>query len=424
MKLVLNNITHHNCPVEIREKVSLTARQQQFCLEKMRDEKEIGEACVLETCNRTEFYLYAKKSFDCGKFLKGLIRQVKPEATDVWDKYSTMQEGVDVVRHLFEVAAGLDSQMVGESQILSQIKAAYRMSLDCRMSRFVFHRLFHSAFRAGKAVRTETNINCGAVSIGLAAVALAKKEIDLPACAAMVTGAGRNSELVARYLLKSGLSKLIIANRSKHKAEAMAKRLRAGEVIALNDISKRLGDVDLLIGSTASAETVVTYESVKNSLSRRKRRLLIIDIAVPRDVDPRVGRFKCVSLYNIDDLSEEVERNKRERKAEIPKARRIVAGFVDNFSKWHESLNFVPVISRLTHKGMELAAGEAARYAKNFGSSDRDKLKLFAESLVRKILHGPISLLKSVGDGEPGPEQLRAADLINKMFLSQDDGGQ
>jgi len=424
MKLVLNSITHHNCPVEIREKVSLTEEQRRSCLQKMRQEKEISEAAILETCNRIEFYFYVKKKFDCKKYLMELIGQVKPSGVDVWGKYGEEKEGNDVVKHLFEVSAGLDSQMLGENQILSQVKSAYVMSLDCRMSKFVLHRLFHSAFRAGKAVRTETNINCGAVSIGLAAVELAKGKVDPAKSAAMVIGAGGNAELVAKYLLKSGLSKLIIANRNKHKAETMVRRLKAGEIIGLDDICKRLGDVDLLIGSTASAEPVITYEQVKGKLSRRKKKLLVIDIAVPRDVDSKIGRFKCVSLYNIDDLNEQIDRNKKRRHSEIPRARHIVAKFAGDFSKWYDSLDFVPVISQLTQRGLELAGREAKRYAKDFGNGNGDKLKIFAESLVRKMLHGPISMLKNAGSDEPTTEQLREADLINKMFLSQDDGGQ
>ncbi len=422
MKLVLNNITYHNCPVQVREKVTFTDEQRRFMLKKMHAEEAISEAAILETCNRIEFYIYAGKSFDCNAFLTDLIGQVRPGAVDTWRKYSRTKTGIDIVRHLFEVAAGLDSQTVGENQILSQVKSAYTMSLDCRMSKLIFHRLFHNAFRVGKAVRTNTNINCGAVSISLAAVELARKKIDLPAAAAMVIGAGENAELVARYLLKASLPRLIIANRNTKKARAMASRLKTGQVIKLADITAKLAEVDLLISSTAAAEPVVTYEAVKNELARREKPLLIIDIAVPRDIAPDISQFECVSLHNIDDLSEQINSNKEKRSSEIPKARAIVAEFTDNFSSWLHSLNLVPVISRLTQKGLKLAHTEAKRYAKDFGEANSDKLKLFAESLVKKILHGPISFIKDGGDEELSTEQLQAVDLINKMFLSQDEG--
>ena len=421
MKLVLNNITYHNCPVQVREKVVFTPEQRRLMLKRMHAEPAISEAVILETCNRLEFYLYAKKDFDCSRFLKELIGRLRPDAAETWSKYSAETGGIEMVRHLFEVAAGLDSQMLGENQILSQVKSAYTESLDCRMSRLIFHRLFHNAFRVGKAVRTNTHINCGAVSIGLAAVELAKSKIDIPAGTAMVIGAGENAELVAKYLLKAGLPHLIIANRDTQKAQALSASLKSGEVIGLAGIVERLADIDLLISSTAAAEPILTFEAAKNYLAHRDKTLLIIDIAVPRDIEPKISEFDCVSLYNIDDLDEQISRNRQKRSSEIPKARAIVEEFTDKFVAWLGSLDVVPVISKLTQKGLELANSEAARYAKDFDEDNSDKLKSFAESLVKKVLHGPISFIKS-GPGEDlTPEQLEGIELINKMFLSPDE---
>ena len=421
MKLVLNNITYHNCPVQVRERVLFTPERRRLLLKRMHAEQGVSEAVILQTCNRLEFYLYAEKSFDCRTFLTQLISQLQPASVDTWSKYSTEGTGVNIVQHLFEVSAGLDSQMLGENQILSQLKSAYTESIKCRMSKLIFHRLFHNAFRVGKAVRTDTDINCGAVSIGLAAVELARRKIDVSSGTAMVIGAGENSELVARYLLKAGLKHLIIANRDTQKAEAIASRLKSARVITLPDIAETLSEVDVLISSTAAVEPVVKYRTVKDTLVHREKPLLIIDIAVPRDVEPDVSQFECVSIYNIDDLNEQINSNRDKRSNEIPKARAIVQEFTDKFSRWYDSLNLVPVISKLTQKGLELAHGEAARYAKDFGEGNSDKLRSFAESLVRKVLHGPISFIKA-GDGEElSQKQLQGIDLINKMFLSQDE---
>jgi glutamyl-tRNA reductase len=422
MKLVLNSITYHDCPVHLRERVAFTPEQQRSILRRMHTADAISEAVLLDTCNRVEFYVYARKAFDVKAFLTNLVTQFHPDAADVWREHSRQSEAMDVVRHLFEVAAGLDSQMIGENQILSQAKAAYTLSLECRMSKFLFHRLFHNAFRVGKAVRSETDINCGAVSLSLAAVELAKTKIHLPDASAMLIGAGENAELAAKYLLKAGLKNLIIANRSTENARAMKARLKTAQIIPLEDIPASLPDVDLIISSTAADEPVVTYESVKDILVDRKKILLIIDIAVPRDVDPDIARLECVSLYNIDDLDEQISRNRRKRSREIPKAQAIVADFTDKFAKWYDSLNLVPVITRLTESGLNLARTEAKRYARDFGPENSDKLRLFAESLVRKMLHGPINFLKNGGDADPSTEQLHAADLINKMFLSETDG--
>lgn len=422
MKLSLNSLAYHNCPVQLREKVTFDAEQRRYMLKQMHTEQAISEAVILQTCNRLEFYLYASKSFDCSKFLAGLIGLVQPAAVDTWTKYSAENVGTDVVRHLFEVAAGLDSQMIGENQILSQVKSAYREATDCRTSKLIFHRLFHSAFRVGKAVRTYTDINCGAVSIGLAAVELAKREMDLSAATAMVIGAGENAELVARYLLKLQVPRLIIANRNKRRAQVLLKRLGKGQVIGLADIVGKLPQADLVISSTGAVEPIVAYEAVKDCLAGRKKPLLVVDIAVPRDMEPKIGELDCVTLYSIDDLNERIISNSEKRQSEIPKARAIVQQFTSNFCKWYDSLNVVPVISRLMQKGTELARSEARRYAKDFGEGKSDKLESFAESLVKKLLHGPISFIKNGGNEEPSTEQLQALELINKMFFSEDEG--
>jgi len=422
MELFLNNLTFHNCPVALREKAAFSGQQRHSMLRQMHAEEKISEAVILQTCNRLEFYLYAEKSFNCSKFLTGLIGQIKPGAVETWSEYSRQTTGVDVARHLFEVAAGLDSQMLGENQILSQVKSAYTESLEGRMSRFLFHHLFHSAFRAAKAVRTDTNINGGAASIGFAAVELAKREIDLSAASAVVIGAGENAELVAKYLAKAGLTSLIIANRDKTKAQAVCNRLNTGEAISLEELADRLTELDLLISATAAEKPVVVCQTASKILAQRKRPLLIIDIAVPRDIEAKVGELECVRLYDIDDLDKRILENEKKQKSEIDKAQQIIAEFMDEFAGWYSSLNLVPVISQLTQKGLELARSEAKRYAKDFGGDE--KLQRFAESLVKKVLHGPINFLKNGGEQQPGTEQLQAADLINKMFLSQDKSSQ
>ncbi|MFA5252853.1 MAG: glutamyl-tRNA reductase, partial [Phycisphaerae bacterium] len=400
-------------------KVAFTTEKRRILLKKMRAEKHIFEAVILETCNRSEFYSYAKKDFGVDGFLAELIRQVRPEALDTWSKYSRQSTGTDAVRHLFEVAAGLDSQMLGENQVLSQVKSAYTESIDCRMSKFLLHHLFHEAFRVGKSVRTNTDINCGAVSISLAAVELAKKKIDLSAASAMVIGAGENAALAAKYLLKARLPTLIIANRNTNKAQALRTQLKSGEIITLADIADRLADVDLVISSTAAAEPVVTYQAIAHILSHRKKPLLFIDLAVPRDIEPQINQFECVSLVNIDDLNEQISLNKKKRSREIPKAQAIVEEFTNKFMLWYDSLNLIPTITQFTQQGLNLARTEAKRYAKDFGQIDNDKLQLFAESLVKKMLHGPITFLKNGDDEKPNTEQLRAVDFINKMFLSK-----
>jgi len=417
MELVLQSINYHDCPVQEREKVSLSPHQREHILRGLLGRQGVGEAAIVQTCNRTEVYLYAKKDADWGQPVCELIGQLGPEAAQIWREHRRQSRGIDIVRHLFGVAAGLDSQMLGENQILSQLKSAYTESIERHGSKFIFHKLFHAAFRVGKAVRTQTDINCGAVSISLAAVELAREQKNIAASAVMIIGAGENAELAARYLVKGGIARLTVANRNKNNAEAVCKRLGTGRVIGLNEIPAALDEVDLVIASTGADRPVVTYEDIEGVLRKRTRPLLMIDIAVPRDIDERLGEFGCVTLVNIDDLDSRIAVNRQKRSSEIPKAEKIVDDFTVQFGNWLDSLSLVPVVSNLTQKATEVALAEARRYAKDFGNGNSEKLEQFAESLARKLLHGPISFLKDVKDEDPTTQQLRALDLVNKMFL-------
>ncbi len=417
MELVLHSVNYHDCPVEQREKVSLSESQQHDILGALIDQKGIAEAAILQTCNRTEIYLYAKKNADWRQTTGKLIGQFNPQAQKIWEKYCKQKKGVEVARHLFTVTAGLDSQMLGENQILSQVKAAYIDSIGCRASRFIFHRLFHIAFRAGKAVRTQTDINCGAVSISLAAVELAKEKMNFWSSSAMLIGAGENAELAARYLVKGNIGSLIIANRSKKNASALVKRLGKGKPVTLKAIPAALKDVDFVIASTGANEPVIKFEDVKKTLEKRTKPLLMIDIAVPRDIDPRIGEFKCVTIVNIDDLDMRIAVNKEKRSTEIPKAEKIVDDFTKQFAHWLETLSVVPVVTQLTQKAIELARAEAKRYAKDFGDGNAKKLEVFAESLARKLVHGPVSFIKDANPEDHADQHLHALDLVNKMFL-------
>jgi glutamyl-tRNA reductase len=417
MELVLQSVNYHDCPVGRREKVALSNGQAQELMRALLDKDGVMETAVLQTCNRTEVYLYAQKDIDWRQPVTELMEQLSAEAGQTWKKYCKQKRGIDVARHLFNVSAGLDSQMLGENQILSQVKAAYIESIGCRASRFIFHRLFHTAFRVGKAVRTKTDINCGAVSISLAAVELAKEKIKYDKAVAMVIGAGENAELAARYLVKGGLKQLIIANRNKDNAFEMCGRLGAGRVIGLDEIPGSLDQTDLIIASTGATQPVVTLEGVKDKLGKRKKPLLIIDIAVPRDIDERIAKFGCVTIVNIDDLDKRIAINRKKRSIEIPKAEKIVDDFTKQFANWRDSLHIVPVVTQLTQRAIEVARAEAKRYAKDFGPENAGKLEIFAESLAKKLLHGPVSFLKDTGDDDPTAQQLRAMDLVNKMFL-------
>lgn len=417
MRLSLHGVTYHDCPVEARERLALSDEDRLNLLRRMHAHDQVREAAILQTCNRLEFYLFCPTGFDEAAFLAEEVRRLG-RPVRVWGRYSKPLSGLDAVRHLLGVAAGLDSQRIGEGQILSQVKAAYAEALQARTSRLVFNRLFHLAFRAGKAVRTHTDITCGAASIGLAAVELARERMDLTGAKALVIGAGENARLVAAYLDKAGIAELTIANRDLGRAQDLAVRSARTTAVGLDGLVKALGRADLVISSTAAAEPILTYEAARPVLSRRRRPLLILDIAVPRDVEPKVGQLACVTLVNIDDLDRQVDRNKARRSREVPKAWALVEPFVTEFQQWYESLSVVPVIAGLTEKAGALARHEARRYGRQFCAQDRERLKAFSESLVRKLLHEPIRFVKDAGR-DPTTEQLMALDLINRIFRLQ-----
>ena len=238
----------------------------------------------------------------------------------------------------------------------------------------------------------------------------------------MIVGAGENAHLVAKYLVKMSPPQIFIANRNIARAGSLTSRLGAGKAIKLAEIPQYINQVDLLISTTASQQPVITCNALKNFLAKRKRPLVVIDLAVPRDVEPQISRFSCVRLYNIDHLNRQITANKNKRLRQIPKAQAIVDDFTSKFADWFSRLDIVPVIAGLHRKYIALADNEASRYAKEFVDIDnrriKYKLRLFAESLTRKILHPTINFLKS-GDAEkPTPDRLQAADFINKLFLS------
>jgi glutamyl-tRNA reductase len=221
--------------------------------------------------------------------------------------------------------------------------------------------------------------------------------------------------------LKNGLSGLIVANRNTDNADQLCRRLGTGQVIGLDKIAGSLDEVDLVIASTGADRPVVVYEDVEGVLRKRTRPLLMIDIAVPRDIDEHISRFGCVTVVNIDDLDRRIAANRQKRSSEIPRAEKIVDEYTNKFEHWLDSLAVVPVVTHLTQKVAEIARAEAKRYAKDFGIANAEKLEVFAESLAKKLLHGPVSFIKNSGDDDPTTQQLRSLDLINKMFLLDDE---
>ena len=313
--------------------------------------------------------------------------------------------------------------MIGENQILRQLKDAYSASIEEGTSRFFLHRLLHSAFRAAKNVRTQTDINAGAVSISAAAVELAAAQVNLPGAMVVLVGAGENAALAAAHLVKRGIGQIEVVSRTMDSAAELCARLKTGRPHTLDALPELARRADLMVCSTASETPILTASECAYLLSQRSSPVVIIDIAVPRDVEPQLGQLDTVRLFNIEDLDQQVKNNLDRRSSQIPEAERIIAEQVQRYSQWLESLNIKEVIRELAETYRKLAETEVQRYGGQFDAPQRELLERFAVSLVKKVLHGPIRYLKQSAQEELVWDQLQAAELIRKMLLDTERKG-
>jgi glutamyl-tRNA reductase len=404
MNIVLVGMNHDTAPLEIRERLALCWGDGAKPLSEIMKIPQVAEAMVLSTCNRLEILAHADEPAAAIEGLKAFllssgVSSGGPTLTpDQLDPCLYLYLDQEAVRHLFRVASSLDSMVMGEPQILGQVKEAYRRCVQQKTSGVILNRLLHHAFRAAKRVRTETGIANNAVSVSFAAVELAKTIFgDLEGKTVLLIGAGEMSELAARHLLSQGVSRIIIANRTFERAVQLAKDFQ-GAAISLDRLSEALREADIVISSTGASEYVVRVDMITAALRRRKNRLLfLIDIAVPRDIDPAAGEVDNVYLYNIDDLQGIVDENLKSRRNEAEKAEQIIAEEVLKFAGWLNTLEAVPSIVSLRKKMQEIARGElekSSSWMKNLSEEERENVEILAASLLNKILHDPITALK------------------------------
>ncbi len=419
MRIALVGMNHKTAPVEIRERLQLGCSEGGPSLAELIGIPEVREALVLSTCNRVEVLARVADGDVVLERLKGFIyRQGNLDASEL-DQCLYVYREREAIRHLFRVASSLDSLVMGEPQILGQVKDAYRRAVEHGTTGVLLNRLVHHAFRTAKRVRTETGIAGNAVSVGYAAVELAKKIFGgLSERTILLIGAGEMSELAARHLMRQGVDRILIANRTHARAVEMASAF-SGTPVAFDRLSEALSEADIVIASTGAPGYVVTSEMVAAALRRRRNRLLfLIDIAVPRDIDPAAGELDNVYLYNIDHLQEVVDANRAIRRAEAQKAERIVEEEVDVFQEWFNALEVVPTIVAMREKMEGILRGELERSAHWLGTlPDEDRLRVegLASSVVNKILHDPITGLKEENRGRDGLPYVAAVRRLFKL---------
>jgi len=391
-------MNHKTAPLEIRERLQLSCGDDARSLTELMRLPEIREALCLATCNRVEVLARVADGEQAVEGLREFIyRQGNLEREEL-GRCLYVYRDREAVRHLFRVASSLDSMVMGEPQILGQLKEAYRQAVDNRATTVLLNRLLHHAFRVAKRVRTETGIAGNAVSVSYAAVELAKKIFgDLKGKKILIIGAGEMSELAVRHLIRQGAGHIFIANRTYERAKELAEALQ-GVPLAFDRIPEALPEIDIVITSTGAPGYVVSAEMVASALRRRRNRLLfLIDIAVPRDIDPAAGDIENVYLYNIDHLQDVVDSNKEGRRMEAMKAEGIIAEEIAVYEEWFNALAVVPTIVSLREKMEAIMKGELERSAswmKILDGEERSRIEILTASIVNKILHDPIIALK------------------------------
>lgn len=421
MNLILIGMSHKTAPLELREKLALCCAEPSAALERIKAIPSVEEALYLSTCNRFELIARTGSEHAIPQIKAFMVSQVNI-APDELEKIIYVHRNEDAVKHIFRVASSLDSMVMGEPQILGQVKDAYRQSVAANSTGIILNKVLHAAFRTAKRVRTETAIAGNAVSVSFAAVELAKKIFsELKGKTVLLVGAGEMSELAARHLVHNGTGKVLIANRTYERAERVAEELH-GVPVRMEKLEEALGEADIIISSTGASGYVLNDAMISRALKRRRNRLLfIIDIAVPRDVDPAVGAIDNVFLYNIDDLQGIVDNNIKGRMAEALKAEEIISEEVVNFFEWYQTLEVVPTIVSLKNKMDTIMKTEIENtsWIKRLSPEEQKNVEIFASSILNKVLHEPISNLKDESR-ENGAVTMIA--VIRKLFKLDESG--
>lgn len=411
MQLTVVGLSHKTAPIEIREKLTFPAGGIADAFAALLASDAVSEALILSTCNRTEIYAVGADGAGTDAVIDFLCEYHSLDRRDL-ARYLYESEGQAAVKHLFRVVASLDSMVVGEAQILHQVKEAYDLACEAGATHRVFHKLFRQSFEVGKRVRTETAIGESAVSISYAAVELAKKVFEtLEGRTILVVGAGKMSELTAKHLVSQGVRQVLVANRTYERAVELAEKFE-GTPIPYESLFERMREADIVISSTSAPGYVIDKAQVAGAMRGRRAPLFLIDIALPRDVDPAVNDLPNAFLYDIDDLNGVVSSNLEERMREAERAEVIIAEEIRAFEAWLETMEVVPTISAIRAEAERMRAEEYAKALKRLGSlseSERATVEALSQAIVNKMLHGPTTRLREAASEVDGYEYVETA---------------
>lgn len=396
--IILVGVNHKTAPLSMRERLFAGCQEEMHLLGDLRAMQGVKEVLYLSTCNRVEILASAEEGTNAADLLKDSLAAAGGLTPDEARSCLYVYRDEAAIRHLFRVASSLDSLVMGEAQILGQVKDAYRQALADNSTGVALNRLLHRAFRTAKRVRTETGIAANPVSVSFAAVELAKKIFStLSGKKILVIGAGEMAELTCTHLAGNGAQDITVVNRTASQGEALAEKFH-GRALSLSALDEALYDADIVISSTGAPGFVVTGEMIHRCLRKRKNRLMfLIDIAVPRDIDPAAASLENVYLYNIDDLQDIVDENMQNRRREAVRAEAIVDEEVGYYINWLNELQAVPTIISLRSKAEGIVRAELAKasnWMENLQNGDREKVEVLVNGIVNKILHAPLVVMK------------------------------
>jgi glutamyl-tRNA reductase len=418
IRVALIGCNHRTAPVELRERIAFSSQQALQAADELRDRGILEEAVVISTCNRSELY--------------GVPGELALSAAEAMEEYFTSFHGIprgeldgrfyrwtgpDAVRHLFRVAAGLDSMLLGEAEILGQLRTAYNQALDHGATGPVLNRIFQGALEVGKRVRSETEVGARPMSVALAGVKLAERVFgNLKGHSALILGAGAVAEQVVEHMRNRGIGNLRVINRSFDRAAELAQRV-GGEAVAWESLQAVLGAPDILVTSVGAAGPVLTREMLDRAIAARSGRpVFVVDLGVPRNVADNASGLYNLYLYNIDDLGEIVEQNKKARESEIPRVEAIIAEHIDKFEAWRGALEAGSIVNDLRdqfHKHRELIIREKLKDMGDVSPQERDRIAHITEQLIERLLEEPREKLRH-GRGMRG--RLAGLEAIRHLF--------
>jgi glutamyl-tRNA reductase len=398
MKVFVVGLNHKIADVDVREKLAFNGPKLEEGLTKFKELPEVQEAIILSTCNRVELYANVRDAVKASESIKTFLSEFHNINRESLNDALYIYDDIKAVGHIFRVASSLDSMVIGEPQILGQLKDAFELAHKKKTTGVLLNRLMKKAISVAKRVRTETRIAENAVSISFAAVELAKKIFtDLSKKVFMLLGAGEMAELAARHLINSGMREIIVANRTYARGCELAREFN-GRPVKFDEFIQEMIRADIVICSTGASDYVLKKSQMQKVMKERKQRpVFIIDISVPRNIDPETNDLDNVYLYNIDDLQGVVDANRFERQKEAEKAEKIVEEEIETFLKWQSSLDSVPTIIALREKAEEIKKEELDKLLSKFpgiGEKEKEAIEYMATAITNKLIHPPTVALK------------------------------